>query len=411
LKILYISQYFPPEMGAPSARVAEVGKHWAEEGHHVTILTGFPNHPTGKLFPEYRDKIKKKVHVESVNGCKIVRTWLLTIPNGKPLERILNYTSFFFSALITGLRLKDFDVIIATSPQLLVGLSGYLISLVKRKPFILEIRDLWPESLIGSGIGSEESLFIKAIDKLADFLYSKSDHIVVVTEKFKRELIERKKINANKISVNENGIETDHFCPIDGVENLKKELKLDGKFVVSYIGTHGYAHGLETILETADILKDKDNIHFLMVGEGARKDYLVNLSREKNLKNVTFLDFQSRDMIPKYINISDACTVLLRDANIFRTVIPTKMLEFMACGRPVILGVDGQAREVMERGKGGVYIPPADSEKLANVVTKLKEDEILRKNLGESGRDFILSKYTRKEKAKEYLNILSSLIS
>jgi glycosyltransferase involved in cell wall biosynthesis len=398
-------------MGAPSARVAEVGKHWAEEGHHVTILTGFPNHPTGKLFPEYKDKIKKKVHVESFNGCKIVRTWLLTIPNGKPIERILNYTSFFFSALITGLRLRDFDVIIATSPQLLVGLSGYLISLIKRKPFIFEVRDLWPESLIGSGIGSEDSLFIKVIDKLADFLYAKSDHIVVVTEKFKKELIERKKVKANKISINENGIETDHFCPIDGVENLKKQLKLDGKFVVSYIGTHGYAHGLETILETADILKDKDNIHFLMVGEGARKDYLVNLSREKKLKNITFLDFQARDMIPKYINISDACTVLLRDSNIFRTVIPTKMLEFMACGRPVILGVDGQAREVMENGKGGVYIPPADSEKLANVVTKLKDNEGLRKNLGESGRDFILSKYTRKEKAKEYINILSSLIS
>lgn len=395
-------------MGAPSARVAEVGKHWAEEGHHVTILTGFPNHPTGKIFPEYKEKAKKKVYVEKTDGCTIVRTWLLTVPNGTPLERILNYTSFCISAILTGLRLNDFDLVIATTPQLLVGLAGYIISRIKKKPFILEVRDLWPESLVGSGVGTETSLFVKLVGALAEFLYSKSNHIVVVTEEFKRELINKRGIAAKKISINENGIEEDKFRPIEDVEELKRELNLSGKFIASYIGTHGYAHGLETVLETANLLKNRSDIHFLLVGEGARRKHLMKLSKKMDLKNVTFLGFQPREVIPKFINISGTCLVPLKKSDVFKTVIPTKMLEFMSCGVPVILSVDGQAREVMEKGRGGVFVPPEDSKALAEAVITLKEDEKLRENLKQNGRNFILNEYTRKAKAKEYLNILHS---
>lgn len=397
-------------MGAPSARVSGLSKCWAKDGHDVTVLTGFPNHPTGLIFPEYRDKIKKGVYVERKDGYRIVRTWLLTIPNGTPFQRILNYTSFFISATITGLRLNGFDIVIATSPQPLVGFAGYIVSLVKRKPFILEIRDLWPESLVGSGIGTEKSLLIRIIDRLANFLYLHSTHIVVLTESFRKNLISKRGIKEEKISIVENGIETDIFTPLEIKPEIKRDLGLGEKFIVSYIGTFGYAHGLDTVLEAAEILKDDEDINFLLIGEGVRKDYLIDLAKEKNLENVRFLDFQPRKMIPQFINLSDVCMVLLKDSEVFKTVVPSKMLEFMACGKPIILGVDGQAREVMEKGNAGIFIPPESSKKLAEAIIKLKDDPALKTRLGNNGREFVLSKFTREKKAKEYLNLLKNFI-
>jgi len=411
MNILYISQYFPPEMGAPSARVSEMSKYWAEEDHNVTVLTGFPNHPTGVVFPEYRDKFKKGVYVEDVNGFRVVRTWLLTIPNGTFFERVLNYISFFISATITGLRLKDFDVVIATSPQLLCGLAGYIIGLFKRKPFIFEVRDLWPESLIGSGIGLEDSFFIRILNKIAEMLYSKSKHIVVVTRSFKKQLILNKGIDKNKISVIENGIETDVFKPLKIEKEINEKIGLHGNLVVSYIGTHGFAHGLEVVLRSANALKDRKDIKFLFVGEGVRKKSLKEKAKYMNLENVKFIDFQPKELIPQFINASHVCLVLLKNSEIFKTVLPTKMLEFMSCGKPVILGVDGQAKEIMEKANAGVFVTPESVDELTDAIIRLKEKPEIRRRLGENGREFILKNYTRQEKSIQYLNLLSSILS
>jgi colanic acid biosynthesis glycosyl transferase WcaI len=410
MKILYVSQYFPPEMGAPSARVAETAKYWAGKGHKVTILTGFPNHPTGELFPKYKDKFKKGIYVEKMNDCRVVRTWLLTIPNGTSFERVLSYISFFVSATVTGSRLKDFDIVIATSPQLLCGLAGYIIGLIKRKPFVLEVRDLWPESLVGSRIGREKSFFIRILDRIARMLYSKSNHIVVVTGRFKKELTLKKGIDKNKISIIENGIETDIFRPLKVKDETIKKIGSHEKFVVSYIGTHGFAHGLEVILESANILKDKKEIKFLLVGEGARKINLKEKAKDMNIKNVEFLDFQPKELIPQFINISDICMVLLRNSEIFKTVLPTKMLEFMSCGKPVILGVDGQAREIMEKANAGIFITPESVDELTDAIIKLKENAKLREKLGRNGREFILRNYTRQKKSLQYLSLLRAIL-
>src|SRR5580658_4852561 len=213
IKILYVSQYFPPEMGAPAARAAELSRHWAAAGHEVTVLTGFPNHPTGVVPSEYRDKFRRLVVREKTDGVNVVRTWLLPFPNRKSHERMLNYSSFCASAATTGLFLSRPEVVIATSPQLLVALSGWWLARCKRVPFVFEVRDLWPESLAAVGMGDVNSLLHRSLAKIAGFLYRQSDRIVVVTPAFEDYLVEHWRVPREKISIIENGVETQLFAP------------------------------------------------------------------------------------------------------------------------------------------------------------------------------------------------------
>src|SRR6266481_5093180 len=251
MKILYVSQYFPPEMGAPAARAAELSRHWAAAGHEVTVLTGFPNHPTGIVPPEYRNKFRRLVAHEQTDGVNVVRTWLLPFPNRKAHERMLNYSSFCASAASTGLFLSRPDVVIATSPQLLVALSGWWLARWKRVPFVFEVRDLWPESLAAVGAGGEGSALHRTLGAIAGFLYRRSDHIVIVTPAFKDHLIEHWEVPAQKISVVENGVETDLFRPC----LPEKEPGTEDRFLICYIGTMGMAHGLETLIAAAEQLQ------------------------------------------------------------------------------------------------------------------------------------------------------------
>src|SRR5271165_1210489 len=382
MKILYVSQYFPPEMGAPAARAAELSRHWARAGHDVTVLTGFPNHPTGVVPPEYRNEFQRLVAHELVDDVNVVRTWLLPFPNRKAHERMLNYSSFCVSAASTGHFLSSPDVVIATSPQLLVGLSGWWLARWKRVPFVFEVRDLWPESLFAVGIGRENSALQRSLSKIAGFLYRHCDRIVVVTPAFEDYLVEHWHVPREKISVIENGVETQMFTPTTEA-TLKNELGVNGKFVASYIGTMGMAHGLETIIEAASQLRHTNpEIVFLLLGEGAKKERIATLARERRLDNVRILDQQPHEKIPAYICASDVCLVPLKKTELFKTVIPTKMLEFMSCARPVILGVEGQARTIIEQARGGLAIEPENSVALANVIRHLAANRSLGEELG-----------------------------
>jgi colanic acid biosynthesis glycosyl transferase WcaI len=410
MKILYVSQYFPPEMGAPAARAAELSRHWAAAGHEVTVLTGFPNHPTGVVPPEYRDKFRRVVVHEQTDGVSVVRTWLLPFPNRKAHERILNYSSFCASAASTGLFLSRPDFVIATSPQLLVGLSGWWLARWKRVPFVFEVRDLWPESLAAVGIGDRNSLLHRALAKIAGFLYHHSNRVVVVTSAFEEHLVEHWRVPRERISVIENGVETQLFTP-EPATALRRELGLEGKFVVSYIGTMGIAHGLETIIAAATQLRDTNpGIVFLMLGEGADKDRIVALAREHGLHNLRFVGQQPRERIPAYICASDVCLVLLKKTDLFKTVIPTKMLEFMSCARPVILGVDGQARMILEEARGGLVIEPENSDALVKAIRCLGANRKLAHELGQSGREHIVLNFSRRQTAEKYIQVLERLL-
>jgi glycosyltransferase involved in cell wall biosynthesis len=418
VKILYVSQYFPPEMGAPAARAAELAQHWANAGHVVSILTGFPNHPTGVVPAEWRSRLRRltfheKVGHEKIGSVDVYRTWLWPLPNRKAHERMRNYASFCVSSALHGMTLPRPDVIIATSPQLLVGLAGWWLAFARRIPFVFEVRDLWPESLAAVGVGDENSLLHRSLSAIANFLYRRADHIVVVSPAFKDFLIQNRNVRAEKISVVENGVETDQFCPSTPSTNraLRQELRADEKFVVCYVGTMGMAHGLETLLDAASQLQTQNPaVLFLLIGEGAEKDRIKVLAQSRGLVNIRFLDQQPREKIPAFISASDACAVLLRKTEVFKTVIPTKMLEFMSCARPVILGVDGQARTILEEARGGLVIEPENANALVQAILSLAGDRERARELGQNGREHIVSKFSRHQTAEKYIRVLESLL-
>jgi colanic acid biosynthesis glycosyl transferase WcaI len=408
VKILYISQYYKPEMGAPAARVSELAKYWKKMGHDVTVLTGFPNHPTGIVHKEYVEKFRYFFWKGEEDGIDVMRSWLLPLPNRKPLERILNYSSFFVSSSILGTFVPRHDVLIATVPQLLVGLTGRWLSKCKHTPFLLEVRDLWPDSIVDSDVVGDKSIVIHAVKMLASYLYKSCDHIAVVTPAFREELIEKWNLNPNKISIIENGVETDLFYPKEEAETVKESLGLNNYFVVSYIGTIGAAHGLEIVLKAARELEQKQpDILFLFIGEGAEKKNLESLA--SGLSNVRFVPAQQREVIPRWMTATDAGLVLLKHRNIFKTVIPTKMLEFMACGCPVILGVDGEAKRVLDSANAGIFIQPECSDALANAVLSLYGNANLRRTFGENGRKYVVENLSRRRTAEQYLQILQEV--
>ena len=411
MKILYVSQYYPPEMGAPAARVSELARHWAEAGHEVTVLTGFPNHPTGVLHPDYRSRFRHLACQENINGVYVVRTWLLPLPNRRVHERILNYSSFCASSALAGTFLPTPDVVIATSPQLLVGLAGRWIASCHRVPFVFEVRDLWPESLRAVGMGRDDSLMNRALGAIADSLYARADRIVVVTPASRQHLIAHRNVSPDKISIIEHGVETALFSPKAPNQALKQRLGVHGRFVVGYIGTIGMAHRLETVVDAAAILSSlAPEIAFLIVGEGAEKEQIQALVRSKGLSNIVMVEQQPREQIPEFINACDVCLVMLRKSDVFETVLPTKMLEFMSCGRPVLLGVDGQARAVLEKANAGIFLEPENASALVHAICSLHSNPDSCSALGRNGRDYILAHYSRRDSAAAYLSILETVL-
>ena len=398
-------------MGAPAARVSELARHWTRAGHDVTVLTGFPNHPDGVVRPEYRQRFRRMISREIVDGVRVVRTWLLPFPNRKAYERMLNYSSFCASAAIAGSFLDRPDVVIATSPQLLVGLSGWWVARVKGAPFVLEVRDLWPESLAAVGMGNADSALHRMLGKIAGFLYRQAEHIVVVTPAFREHLVRYWQVPAAKISVVQNGVETGSFSPRNRDPELRKQLNAEDRFVVSFIGTLGLAHGLETVIAAAERLERiAPEIMLMLLGEGADRERITALAEAKNLKNVCFVPQQPRERIPAYISASDACLVVLRKSEVFETVIPTKMLEFMSCGRPVILGVGGQAKQILEQSQGGICVEPGNPAELCDAIVRLRQNPQLCESLGRNGREYIVQNLSRERTAAEYLETLRSLI-
>jgi colanic acid biosynthesis glycosyl transferase WcaI len=413
VKILYISQYFPPEMGAPAARASELAQHWAQAGHDVSVLTGFPNHPTGVVPPEWRGRLRRLTYHEKAGLVDVFRTWLWPLPNRKAHERMRNYASFCLSAAMRGLTLPRPDVIVASSPQLLVALAGWWLSFARRIPFVFEVRDLWPESLTAVGIGHENSLLHRTLATIANFLYQHSDRIVVVTPAFKDYLIQHWGVPSVKIEVVENGVETDLFAPDSDAARAsqRRELAAESRFLACYIGTMGMAHGLETLLKAAAALeRQRPSVLFLLIGEGAEKERIKALAQSSGLTNVQFVDQQPREKIPALISASDVCLVLLKKTDVFKTVIPTKMLEFMSCARPVILGVEGQARQIIEEAGCGIAIEPENAEALASAINLLAADRESGRAMGQKGREYIVQNFSRGSTAEKYIRILEDML-
>ncbi len=406
-----MSAYFPPEIGAPANRAYEFARRWSRRGHSVQVLTGFPNHPTGEIPAPYRSKRWRFFLRESFEGVEILRCWLIPAPNRKAWERLLNYGSFFLSASTLGLLARRPQGVVATSPHLLTGLAGWWLSRAFRVPFVLEIRDLWPESLVASGVGRESSPLIRWVGRWAAFLYARADRIVAVTEEIAETIRASWHVPADRVTVIEHGVDGTRFQPerlpgwSDGLADL------NGHPVVSYIGTLGQAHGLTQLLEAAAQVSVADpEIRFLLVGEGAEKDRLLEKARELRLQNVRFLPKQPWEEIPRIINRSTLCVACLKPGETFKTVMPTKILEYLSCGKPVALAGAGHARKVLEASHGGLAVEPGDVRALASAILQLARDPDLRQRCGEQGRRYVLERFSVEARADSYLQLLEGLI-
>ena len=405
MRILFLSHYFPPEVNAPASRTYEHCKHWVKEGHEVTVVTCAPNHPRGMVYEGYRNKL---FHREEMHGIQLIRIWTYVTANEGFLKRTLNYLSYMVVAVLVAPFLSKFDLILSTSPQFFNGLAGYLVSRLKRIPWILEIRDLWPESIVAVGAITNRPV-IRLLEGLEMFAYRKADHLVLVTDAFKAHML-AKGISSKKVTVIKNGVDFSLYKkPSQGHTNLLCELGLEGKFVASYFGTHGMAHHLETVLEAARELIDWKDIMFLLVGDGAERSRLVAMRDEMKLSNVMMLDQQPKEKMPELWSLSNVSLVLLKKSALFKTVLPSKIFESMAMEKPVILGVEGESAELVMSAGGGICIEPENAKDLASKVLKLYRDSTMCQELGSSGRRYVLEHFDRKVLARRFADVMQQV--
>ena len=401
MKLLFLTDNFPPESNAPASRTYEHCKEWVQKGMEVTVITCAPNFPYGKTYEGYKNKLYQ---TEEIDGIKVVRVWTYMTENKGVVKRIIDYMSYAFSAFIAGLFIKT-DLIIATSPQLFTTLSGCALSKVKRRPWIFELRDLWPEGIKDHG-AIKQSFLLNFLTKMELCLYRNATHIVTVTKGLKENLSSRG-INPDKIDTVTNGANMSLFKPIDKDSELLKSLNLTDKFIIGYIGTHGMAHGLEFIIESLKEVKDK-NIHFLFVGTGAKKEATVQKAKELNLDNVTFLDPVPKAEVNRYISIIDVALVPLTKTVIHASLIPSKIFESAAMRKPMLLGVEGEAREIVEQYNAGVAFEPENREEF---LTALKEISTNREKYTElqKGCAKLAEAFDRKNLANSMFKVLEKV--
>ncbi|MGB5325938.1 MAG: glycosyltransferase family 4 protein [Pseudomonadales bacterium] len=404
MTILFLSHSFPPEVNAPATRTYEHCKRWVELGHEVTVITCVPHHPMGKVYPGYKNRFYSS---ESIDGIQVVRLLTYVTANQGLLKRTANYVTYMLMCIFAAPFLRKADIVVSTSPQFFNGLAGYFVSRIKRARWILEIRDLWPESILAVR-AIENRRAISVLEWLERFTYRKADHIVALTNAFKQHII-RCGADASKISVIRNGVDLEKFAPVARDPALEQEWGIAGKFVAAYVGTHGMAHGLKVILDAAELLRDDPEIIFLMAGDGAERASLARDLAERKLSNVVMLGQKPKEMVPAIWACSDVSLVLLKKLDIFKTVIPSKIFESMATGTPIVLGVQGEVAEIIQAADAGVCITPESAVELAAAVRELKSNGSLYKQQAECGKKYVAEHFERKMLAAQFADIFESV--
>src|SRR5579872_4281867 len=353
-RILLISRYYLPEKGASQVCISETATRLVSQGHDVTVLTTFPNYPTGVVLPEYRGHIIQR---EVLDRVQVIRVWCYIAPNKGFFRRILAQLSFGCIAPFLGWKeVGHPDVIIVESPPLFNAIAARMLAWLKRCSFIFMVADLWPESAVQFGVLHNQVL-IKLSEWLEWSTYRRASLVWVVSEGV-RDLLIRSGLAPKHIFLLSNGVDTTRFRPLSQAQ-ARAELRWDDRFIVLYAGTHGLAHGLMTILEAAKQIRDRDEIRFVLAGDGEEKADLVAYARKYNLKNISFLDFQPHDRMPWLLAAADVCLVPMRKVPLLETTLPLKMFEIMACARPMLLGAEGSARQLAVQEAGAaIYVEP-----------------------------------------------------
>jgi colanic acid biosynthesis glycosyl transferase WcaI len=404
MRILYLSQYFPPESGATQSRAHDMAKHFVRRGHTVTVLTEIPNHPSGVIHPDYQGRLYTR---SDLDGIDVIRVWVKASQKKDFKSRMIFYLSFMINATLAGLFIsrRHYDLIYASSPPLFVGAAALVLSIFKRTRLVFEVRDLWPESAVALGEISNPR-YIEWATRLEESCYRHASHIIVVTQGvFNR--LETRGLSKSKLKVIPNGADTDEFNYRDyGGNQVRTRLGLDNKFISVYAGIFGLAQGLETIIECAKLLQEDHRFHFLLVGEGPKKSEITTLATRYQLSNLTILPEQPRAAIPDLLSAADVALVPLRKVDLFTITIPSKLFDAWACERPVVMSIDGEARLLLERAHGGMYVTPESPEEMAQALIQLFVSPEERIRMGKNGRDFTQHNYSRQALADQLLHIL-----
>jgi glycosyltransferase involved in cell wall biosynthesis len=405
VRILFLSHYFPPEVNAPANRTFEHCRLWAAAGHDVHVVTCVPSHPKGVPFAGYR---KGWYQRERIDGVTVHRVWTYLAANHGVVRRTMNYVSFVPTSVWRAIRLGRFDIIVATSPQFFCAVAGCLTSLLARTPWVFELRDLWPESVAAVG-AVRRGPALRLLERLELRMYRHAARVVCVTRSFVANL-ESRGIPSSKLAFVPNGIDPDYWRPRDG-QSVRAQLGVAGDDVlVSYVGTVGMAHGLGTVLDAAEQLRqERARVRFVVVGDGAELASIRSGAASRGLSNVSFTGLVPRDRARDILTASDVSLVTLRDSPLFRTVLPSKMFEAMAAGKPIVLGVGGEAREVLQRAGCGIAIDPEDAGAMCEAVERLAADQDLRRRMGEAGRQFVQREFDRRTWAESYLALLEQV--
>jgi len=400
-----LTDNFPPEINAPATRTYEHAVRWVSKGAEVTIITCFPNFPEGKIYSGYKNRWYQS---EVMDGINVIRVKTFMSANEGFFLRTLDYISFMVSGFSAGLFQKKPDIIVATSPQFFTAVSGWLLSVIRRCPFIFELRDIWPASIIAVD-AMRETFLVKILENIELFLYKKADAIVALSTSFKLELIERG-IDKNKIFVIPNGVDLNKFKPVSRKDpSLIKKYSIENKFIVGYIGTHGMAHALEVVIDAAKRLQQYPEITFMLVGSGADKKKLVTIAQREQLNNILFVDRQPKNLIRSYFSLCDVSLIHLKNSSVFSKVLPSKLFEAMGMGLPILIAIpEGEATKIVHDFNCGVIIPPEDGDKLAKSILDLHSNKALFKKLKESSFKASHS-FSREARANEMFDILKKV--
>lgn len=405
MRILLVCHYFPPEIGAPQARVSELAQAWSRASDEVTVLTGMPNHPTGVVPPEYRGRMRMR---ETVDGYRVVRTWLYATPNTGMLKKTVGHLSFMVTSFVLGLRpAGSADVVVVSSPTFFSVFSAWAMARCKGAALVVEVRDLWPAIFVELGVLSNRRV-IRVLEALELAAYRAAAAVVVVTEGFRDDLV-RRGVPASKVHVIPNGADLERFDAATGDVTARAELGAGPEdTLVLYIGAHGISHGLEAVADAAAKL-DAEPIRFAFVGEGAAKDRLAARVNALGLANVTMLPGVPREDVPRLLAAADICLVPLRDVPLFSSFIPSKMFEYMAASKAVIGSVRGEPARIL-RAAGAVVVEPEDAGALADAVRDLAADPQRRAEIGRRGRAYVAEHFDRSKLAARYRGILAGLV-
>lgn len=405
MRILFFSHYFPPEVNAPANRTFEHCREWVRLGHEVHVVTCVPSHPRGEPFPGYR---RSWYQHDLLDGIHVHRVWTYLAANSGTFRRVANYLSYVPTAVWRSLRLGRFDVVIASSPQFFCAAAGWISAGMKRTPWIFELRDLWPDSIAAVG-AMRKGLGLRWIERLELHLYRSARGVACLTRSFIDNL-ESRGIDRAKCEFLPNGVDLSFWTAGDRTSIRRRYGIEESEVVASYIGTVGMAHGIGTLLEAATLLQGRyPAIRFLVVGDGAELGKLQALASARGKSNLTFTGLVPRGEIANYMAASDIAVVPLRNSPLFRTVLPSKMFEAMGAGKPIILGVEGEALSVLGRSGGGVAVAPEDAAALADAVANLAGDPAKRRRLGNAGRLFVEAEFSRSVWAKRYVEWIAAL--